>query len=110
MIQLLSFSLLAVTLAPGADRPPLPTATPVGRIETVATFDGPMPTGVTVSHKGRVFVNATSKAQVVPANGKLVVFHGGGLVSSNGTTNAKLTTRYVTQLRLPPGSAAIVYA
>jgi hypothetical protein len=60
--------------------------------------------------KGRVFVNPTDKAQVVPANGKLVVFHGGGLVSSDGKTNTKLTTRYVTQLRLAPGSAAIVYA
>jgi len=29
---------------------------PVGEIETVATFDGPMPTGVTVSHFGRIFV------------------------------------------------------
>jgi sugar lactone lactonase YvrE len=29
----------------------------IGRIETVATFDGPMPTGVTVSNDGRVFVN-----------------------------------------------------
>lgn len=27
------------------------------RLETVATFDGPMPTGVTVSGKGRIFVN-----------------------------------------------------
>src|SRR3954462_3124713 len=29
---------------------------PAGEIETVATFDGPMPTGVTVSHSGRIFV------------------------------------------------------
>ena len=28
-----------------------------GTIELVATFDGPMPTGVTVSHEGRIFVN-----------------------------------------------------
>lgn len=28
-----------------------------GRIETVASFDGPMPTGVTVSQSGRIFVN-----------------------------------------------------
>lgn len=27
-----------------------------GEIEAVATFDGPMPTGVTVSHAGRIFV------------------------------------------------------
>ncbi|SDY88473.1 Sugar lactone lactonase YvrE [Micromonospora pattaloongensis] len=30
---------------------------PIGQLETVATFDGPMPTGVTVSHTGRIFVN-----------------------------------------------------
>src|SRR3954469_11887358 len=29
----------------------------VGKIEQVAAFDGPMPTGVTVSHEGRIFVN-----------------------------------------------------
>ncbi len=34
-----------------------PTDEPAGRLETVAEFDGPMPTGVTVSHDGRVFVN-----------------------------------------------------
>lgn len=32
-------------------------ADPVGDAEVVATFDGPMPTGVTVSREGRVFVN-----------------------------------------------------
>jgi sugar lactone lactonase YvrE len=30
---------------------------PHGTIETVALFDGPMPTGVTVSRQGRIFVN-----------------------------------------------------
>jgi len=34
----------------------LATDRPVGELETVATFDGPMPTGVTVSHSGRIFV------------------------------------------------------
>src|SRR4051794_36948112 len=29
---------------------------PAGEIETVATFHGPMPTGVTVSHSGRIFI------------------------------------------------------
>jgi sugar lactone lactonase YvrE len=29
----------------------------IGRIEVVATFDGPMPTGVTVANNGRIFVN-----------------------------------------------------
>jgi sugar lactone lactonase YvrE len=29
---------------------------PAGEVEAVATFDGPMPTGVTVSHSGRIFI------------------------------------------------------
>src|SRR5687768_17498835 len=37
-----------------------PAAPPYGRmagVETVAEFHGPMPTGVTVSRSGRIFVN-----------------------------------------------------
>jgi hypothetical protein len=33
-----------------------PAAEPVGELEVVALFEGAMPTGVTVSHQGRVFV------------------------------------------------------
>lgn len=40
----------------GTDRK-LPTVAPQGNLETVALFDGPMPTGVTVSQTGRVFVS-----------------------------------------------------
>jgi sugar lactone lactonase YvrE len=39
----------------------------VGRLETVASFDNAMPTGVTVSHDGRVFVNFPRWGDVVPA-------------------------------------------
>ena len=40
------------------DTRPLPSDEPIGELETVFTFDdGPMPTGVTVSRAGRVFVN-----------------------------------------------------
>src|SRR2546421_7343392 len=35
----------------------LPADEPLGVLEPVAYFNGAMPTGVTVSHKGRVFVN-----------------------------------------------------
>jgi len=54
--------LIALCLTAGAaialaGSPKLATDEPVGDLETVATFDGPMPTGVTVSHKGRIFVN-----------------------------------------------------
>ncbi|HVW83505.1 MAG TPA: L-dopachrome tautomerase-related protein, partial [Bryobacteraceae bacterium] len=34
----------------------LATDRPVGELEAVAYFDGAMPTGVTVSHRGRIFV------------------------------------------------------
>jgi sugar lactone lactonase YvrE len=49
--------LLAAAAAAPADEPRLPSDRPEGKLELVATFDGPMPTGVTVSHTGRVFVN-----------------------------------------------------
>ena len=52
MGPLLAFALL---LQPPAAA--LPTVKPVGTLEVVATFDEPMPTGVTVSKTGRVFVN-----------------------------------------------------
>jgi len=35
----------------------LPVASTTATLEIVAQFDGPMPTGVTVSHQGRIFVN-----------------------------------------------------
>lgn len=41
--------------APGGDK--FPQAMHVGKLEQVATFHGPMPTGVTLSHEGRMFVN-----------------------------------------------------
>jgi len=34
----------------------IPAAKPIGKVEVIATFDGPMPTGVTVSQAGRIFV------------------------------------------------------
>jgi sugar lactone lactonase YvrE len=72
---LILFALLGALLVPGfssvnaADKsarvpqPPLidlktlPQATNVGNLEVVALFRGAMPTGVTVSHDGRIFVN-----------------------------------------------------
>lgn len=52
----LSLCPLLFTLA-RAEEPRLPAAKTQGKLEVFATFDGPMPTGVTVSQKGRVFVN-----------------------------------------------------
>jgi sugar lactone lactonase YvrE len=47
---LLLFSARTITQQLASDRV-------TGKLEVVATFDGPMPTGVTVSNDGRVFVN-----------------------------------------------------
>ena len=40
---------------------------PVGELELVHTFTGPMPTGVSVSHRGRIFVNFPKWGDDVPA-------------------------------------------
>ncbi len=45
---------------------PTPTDRVVGQLETVATFYGPMPTGVTVSQTGRIFVNFPRWGDNVP--------------------------------------------
>ena len=42
------------TTTPAKD---LPSDEPMGALEPVAYFNGAMPTGVTVSHRGRIFVN-----------------------------------------------------
>ena len=39
------------------DQRELPAEEALGELEAVAHFDGPMPTGVSVSHNGRIFVN-----------------------------------------------------
>jgi sugar lactone lactonase YvrE len=39
------------------ERRALPAPRPAGQLEAVALFNGAMPTGVTVSHTGRIFVN-----------------------------------------------------
>ncbi len=54
---------------------PLPQTQTTGKLEQVASFSGPMPTGVTVSQNGRIFVNfprwgdpvASTVAEVVNA-------------------------------------------
>ena len=56
------------------------TDQPAGRLETVATFPGPMPEGVTVSHGNRVFVNFARWGDDIPftvaeiVNGKAVAY------------------------------------
>lgn len=53
---------------------------PIGRIELVHQFQGPMPTGVTVSHGGRIFINFPRWGDDVPftvgeiRHGKVVAY------------------------------------
>lgn len=49
-----------------AQLPDLPQSQTVGELELVATFDGAMPTGVTVSQEGRIFVNFPRWGDDVP--------------------------------------------
>ena len=72
---------LAVAAGPLAAQQSLAHDTPVGpKLEVVATFNGPMPTGVTVSHENRVFVNFPRWGDDVPftvaevVHGKAVAF------------------------------------
>src|SRR5438270_11446028 len=57
---------------------PLPVAESAGALELVGSFTGPMPTGVTVSHAGRVFVNFPRWGD--PVDATVVELHGGQAV------------------------------
>jgi sugar lactone lactonase YvrE len=46
----------------------LPSEEPLGILEPVAYFNGAMPTGVTVSHQGRIFINFPKWGDDVPFN------------------------------------------
>jgi sugar lactone lactonase YvrE len=46
-----------MTNTPNQEQKYLPADEPLGELEPVAYFNGAMPTGVTVSHQGRIFVN-----------------------------------------------------
>ena len=68
-MSLQSISLLAVSALLTTSLLPAqaaPTDQPVGRLETVATFPGPMPEGVTVSHTNRIFVNFARWGDDIP--------------------------------------------
>ncbi len=71
--SLFALSLVAAPLAlpaqqstPAAQHPELATDQPTGSLEVVALFNGPMPTGVTVSRHGRIFVNFPRWGDDVP--------------------------------------------
>ena len=78
--------------------PPIPVSATRnhGQLETVAQFFGPMPTGVTVSQKGRIFVNFPRWGDDVPftvaeiVNGEAVAFPSEAInnFGANGTRAA----------------------
>jgi len=57
----------------------LPADEPIGALEPVAYFNGAMPTGVTVSQQGRIFVNFPKWGDEVPFT--VAEIHGGELVA-----------------------------
>ena len=75
----------------------LPHDTNVGRLESVATFSGPMPTGVTVSRTSRIFVNFPRWGDDVPftvaelVNGKAVAYPDVSINDWPGRTSADPT-------------------
>ena len=75
----------------------LPHDTTVGRLESVATFSGPMPTGVTVSRTSRIFVNFPRWGDDVPftvaelVNGKAVAYPDVSINDWPGRTSADPT-------------------
>jgi sugar lactone lactonase YvrE len=52
-----AFSLALLLFSYGLYAQTLATDKSIGNLEVVATFNGPMPTGVTVANNGRIFVN-----------------------------------------------------
>lgn len=81
MKPILTLSACALVLSLGVSSArAVPTDQPKGKLETVVHFNGPMPTGVTVSQKGRIFVNFPRWGDNVPftvaeiVNGKAVAF------------------------------------
>jgi sugar lactone lactonase YvrE len=64
----------------------------IGRLEAVASFDAAMPTGVTVSHDGRVFVNFPRWGDVVPATVAEIV-DGKAVAYPDDVTNRPDSTR-----------------
>ena len=62
------------------------TDRPAGQLETVATFPGPMPEGVTVSHTGRIFVNFARWGDDIPFTVAEIV-HGKAVAYPNEELN-----------------------
>ena len=56
-MKLISAAIFSFCLAPLCLAQELANERVIGRLEVVATFNGPMPTGVSVANNGRIFVN-----------------------------------------------------
>ena len=73
-----------------AQLPELPQSQKIGELELVATFNGAMPTGVTVSQEGRIFVNFPRWGDDVPftvgevTNNEVVPYPNAQINSNNG--------------------------
>ena len=95
----LSFALtfVALNLAAQNKNQILTRDVPVGQLETVATFNGPMPTGVTVSRTNRIFVNFPRWGDDVPftvaeiVGGRAVAYPDAGINDWPGRTAADPT-------------------
>ncbi|MGI4830174.1 MAG: L-dopachrome tautomerase-related protein [Janthinobacterium lividum] len=78
--------LLSLAFSPTAQAQAAATDQPTGHLETVATFPGPMPEGVTVSHTGRIFVNFARWGDDIPFTVAELV-HGKAVAFPNQTIN-----------------------
>lgn len=90
----LAFTLASSSLCAQSSAAGLPRDTAVGQLETVATFTGPMPTGVTVSRNNRIFVNFPRWGDEVPftvaevVHGKAVAYPDAGINDWPGRSSA----------------------
>ena len=66
ILFVLSIFVLFASSVKAAERSQLPHSQTVGELELVATFDGAMPAGVTVSQQGRIFVTFPRWGDDVP--------------------------------------------
>jgi sugar lactone lactonase YvrE len=88
LLLALSFELtyVAPTIAGQSSSRHTAEDTTVGHLETVATFNGPMPTGVTVSRNNRIFVNFPPWGDDVPFTVAEVV-HGEAVAYPDASVN-----------------------
>jgi sugar lactone lactonase YvrE len=90
------------TIIPAAEQ--LPSEEPMGMLEPVTYFNGAMPTGVTVSQKGRIFVNFPKWGDEVPftvaeiKDGKAVAYPDEAMNQTIDTDNLTADNDYAASL------------